>query len=146
VSLTAPRTPRGNSILFVCSGNTCRSPMAEAIARKSAGGQLIHLQSAGLKANTDDPAAADAVETMRKRGIDLRAHRSRHVSKVDLSRFDAVVAMSPQVAKELQELLPPGERRIVTWDVPDPFGKGAAAYEATAAKLEGLVAALLRTD
>lgn len=120
--------------------------MAEAIARDSPGGDMIHIESAGLHAHTGDPAAPDAIETMRKRGIDLKSHSSRHVSEVDLSRFDTVVALSPQVAEGLRPLLPPGDRRLVAWDVPDPIGRGAAAYEATAAELEGLVAALLHTD
>lgn len=118
--------------------------MAEAIARKS--GLPIHFESAGQHANTGDPAAADAVETMRQRGIDLRAHRSRHISEVDLSGLDTVVALSPEVAEGLRRLLPPGPLGFVTWDVPDPIGKGAAAYEATATELESLVAALLDRD
>ena len=109
--MTTPMATRRNSILFVCNGNTCRSPMAEAIAKDSEGADIIHIESAGLHANPGDPAAPDAIETMRRRGMGLTAHRSRHISKVDLSRFDIVVAMSPQVGKELQELLPPGERR-----------------------------------
>lgn len=131
-------------VLFVCTGNTCRSPMAAALYR-SLTGDLA--DSAGSNAAPDLPANPEAIKEMRKRGIDLSAHRSKEVSAVDLRDFDAIVCMTPENARAVEHHadLNPGwfsrvlialhlrrAPRLIVWKVPDPIGQGAAAYRNTA--------------
>ena len=107
-------------VLFVCYGNTCRSPMAAAYANHALPG--VHAESAGAFA-AGAPANPLAVALMRKRfNVDLRGHVSRVVSDLDLSAFDLIV--------RLDEVQVPSVAPMLSWDIADPVGQGPGAYEA----------------
>lgn len=121
------------SILFVCLGNICRSPSAEAVFRGLAEGRGLEIDSAGTSGwhdghGSDPRASAEAG----RRGIDMSAIRSRKVVAEDFTRFDLIVAMDAQNMRDLQMMQPVGSHaRLVKLldyapelglsDVPDPY-------------------------
>ena len=114
-------------ILFVCGGNTCRSPIAVALARNMFG-DTIHAESAGVDAY-GEAASREAIRVMADQfTIDITDHRPRDVEDVSMSDFDYVVAMKPYIADDLAHRfgLPAG--RMIIWEVDDPVGGGASAY------------------
>ena len=121
-------------ILFVCAGNTCRSPMAVALARP-----IFHLtsriESAGTSASSAAPPSEDAVQAMKERGIDVSAHKSRPMRHVNLDDFDIVVALTPSIAQALRTHGADASK-LRTLDIPDPFGKGLETYRDTAQAIE----------
>ena len=124
-------------ILFVCAGNTCRSPMAEGIARKILG-PSVQVESAGTHAHLRDPPAANAVKTMRdKFGIDISSHRSRSVDHVHIDGFDYVVPMADVVREDLKEHFPGlGGKLLPSWGIEDPYGGDLWTYEVTADRIQ----------
>ncbi|MBI4310143.1 MAG: hypothetical protein HY681_00050 [Chloroflexi bacterium] len=125
-------------VLFVCGGNTCRSPMAAALARKALG-DAVQADSAGLEIRETE-AAPDAVDVaMDLLGVDLSGHVPAPLSRYFLSEYDVIVAMTPSVAYQLGVLYPLPADRLVVWSVSDPYGQGRAAYERCARQLAQLV-------
>lgn len=138
-------------VLLICSGNTCRSPMAMVLLRrlweeKNPGWEL-EVDSAGTGALAGQPASPHAVTAMRQRGLDLTAHRARTVHDLGeeaLRGYDLILTMTRAHRDGLRTLYPALRDRIFTLgeyagrdgDVPDPFGGPLAAYEMTAAALE----------
>jgi phosphoribosylanthranilate isomerase len=133
-------------VLFVCGGNTCRSPMAAAIARQMLGDQA-EVESAGT-----DPGGrvtSDAVEVLFSQlGIDISGHRPRDVAHLALHAYDVIVAMDSRVQKQLLGRHKAPADRIVSWDVDDPWQKGPEAYRRclldVQARVQGLGAQLHR--
>src|SRR6476646_1415768 len=82
-------------VLFLCTGNICRSPMAEALLRHRLGDQGVdaHVHSAGLRI-VGEPASAHGVDVMADRGLDLTAHRSRTMNRELLEDADLVLGMA----------------------------------------------------
>ena len=119
-------------ILFVCNGNTCRSPMAAAMAAARMG-STAEVQSVGIESGSDAKATQDAVRVMSERGLDISNHRSSEIDDVDITAFDIVVAMSPAIAQRVEQLNP---KRLVRWSVSDPHGCGVEAYRAAADAIE----------
>ena len=113
-------------ILFVCSGNTCRSPMAAGLARKILGDQGV-FQSAGISPS-DSQANAKAIEVMCEMGIDIRNHCPRRVSSLSLSDFDFIIAMDSNVNLQLKSLLSGRPAKILSWEVDDPWGRDIEDY------------------
>ncbi len=121
------------NVLLVCTGNTCRSPLAEAIARRLAAERRldVEVRSAGTDAAEGDPASSEAVEL----APELAAHRARRLTAADLAWADTVYAMEQRHADRVAEL--GGTAQVlVAAGVPDPLGLGPAAYAECAEKLE----------
>jgi protein-tyrosine-phosphatase len=129
-------------LLFVCTGNTCRSPLAEALAQERG----LAADSAGVAAQRGDGAAPYAARALRQaRGLTLGPHSPQPVDALDLSSFGRVVAMDPSVARRLRAEHDVDADALVTWTIPDPYGGALADYRYS---LEQIDAALdrLRSD
>jgi len=112
-------------ILFVCAGNTCRSPMAKALAEARG----VSATSAGVAAAAGDGAAPNAVRALRDaRGLSLRDHTPRDVSDIPLARADRIVAMTPSVARRLHSEHDVDPDTVVTWAISDPYGSSLTDY------------------
>ena len=125
------------SILFVCTGNICRSPTAEAVLRRLAEENALSLriESAGLGDwHVGDPPDERAQLHARNRGYDLSRQRARQVKPRDFEEFDLILAMDRGHLRALQEMAPPKHRAnlrlfVAGADVPDPYYGGAEGFE-----------------
>jgi len=106
--------PQALNIVFVCTGNACRSQMAEGFARRL-GGDAVRAASAGIEAHGKNPLA---VEVMAQAGVDISDQASKRLSDDLLASADLVVTVCGH-ADEHCPLLPPGVRRI-HWPLADP--------------------------
>ena len=113
-------------VLFVCWGNTCRSPMAVGLATNLLG-TLGAFESAGISPG-DSQANPKAIEVMREMGIDIGTHCPREVSSMSLSDFDFIIAMDASVNAELKRLSPGQPYNILAWDIEDPYGREVNDY------------------
>jgi protein-tyrosine-phosphatase len=114
-------------ILFVCAGNTCRSPMAEALAKRLLA-DTTSVESAGMETADGMMATEEAVTVMREFGIDISAHRSRVLDRLNLADYDLIVALSPRIAQHLTLARNVLRQRVRVLDIQDPYGRGLAAY------------------
>ena len=128
-------------VLVVCSGNTCRSPMAAALLQRLLGG-TAQIQSAGMETGGGTPPTNDAVSVMRELGVDISSHRSRDIADLDLTEFDFFLAMTPWIADQLREL-GAEKTRIKNLNVSDPYGKGIQVYRSTVDEIESQLRSLL---
>lgn len=148
-----PRTTTFN-ILFVCTGNTCRSPLAEGIARaelERRGWQHVHVASAGSAARPGDAASEFAVSVAARHGVQLDAHRSQPLTPELVGWADLVLAMGTSHVASVQRL--GGDEKVLTlgdfasgeegYSVRDPFGGPEAVYESTFHELAELIAGAL---
>jgi protein-tyrosine-phosphatase len=123
-------------ILFVCTGNTCRSPFAEAVARREG---HVDAESAGLSAFAGDQPPEDAIVAARELGYDLSAHRARPLTEEMLERSDVVVGMTAEHVVAVG-----GAARLLgEADLDDPIGRGRDVYRQVFARIETDVRRLL---
>jgi protein-tyrosine-phosphatase len=138
-------------ILFVCTGNTCRSPMAEAIARKLIADRLgcrtdqledrgVIVQSAGLSAMSGGGAAAEAIEILSAMGMDLAAHESQPLTGQMVRYADMILTMTRAHRQSILSQWPDAAARtellaIDQTDIADPIGAPPDVYRRCAAQL-----------
>jgi protein-tyrosine phosphatase len=140
-------------IVFGCTGNTCRSPMAEAIARalverEDPSPVRTIVRSAGTGGD-GAPATPEAVETMRRRGIDLSGHRSRALTRDLIASADVIYVMTSRHARVVLGIDPRAAERVQLLDpegadVEDPIGSPLDEYERVASNLERMIAERLK--
>jgi protein-tyrosine-phosphatase len=135
------RTPSGLRVLFVCTGNTCRSPLAAAALRAELGeeGARVAVESAGTGAWEGQPASPLSIEIAARDGISLREHRSRRLTAPMVREADWIVVMEPSHLGAVRALgADPGRTFVLSeWPAPgepglaidDPFGGSREAYE-----------------
>ena len=111
-----PRLPRADSVLFVCSENAVRSPMAEAIAKKLCG-TAVFVDSVGVRAGRIDPFV---VETLAEIGIDSAGHVAKRLSDLMDTSFDLVVSLSPEAHHQALELTRTSAVEVEFWNLMDP--------------------------
>ncbi|MEO6847499.1 MAG: serine hydroxymethyltransferase [Chthoniobacterales bacterium] len=125
------------TVLFICTGNVCRSPMAEAIFKKMVRGRSgMKVLSAGVSAFPGQPASPDAVTVLREEGIDLSAFRSQPVTEELVEDATWIFVMTNEHRRLLELYFPEIEEKIHLIrefesgekDVPDPIGMGRATY------------------
>ena len=145
------------TILFVCTGNICRSPMAEAWARRLLSGRGdFRVTSAGVGAPDGQPASTNAVEAMAEVGVDLSRFRSQRLTAalarqadyifgMTQGHLDSIILAYPEAAervflmREFMENVPPGGR-----DIPDPIGMPLSSYLETRAAIMEAMPSVLR--
>jgi len=144
-------------VLFVCTGNTCRSPMAEGLFRKAVAGRNdFTVSSAGVATGKGFPASSETLQILKKRGASLEDFKSRPVSEAILSAATHVFAMTEGHLALLEARFPEhtdkyflvrefsgiADKREGT-DVPDPIGMGLAAYEEVAKVLDAAIPSII---
>jgi L-threonylcarbamoyladenylate synthase len=149
----------GEMILFVCTGNTCRSTMAESLMRRKLARRLrcsdddlldhgFSVMSAGLAAHRGSPASPEAVDLLDEDGIDLRGHESQMLTKTLVEQADRIVTMTrshrdaivsnmPEFAHKVRVLCPSGR------DVADPMGGGEREYREALSQISAHLDALV---
>jgi len=122
-------------VLFLCTGNSARSQIAEALAEQLSGGAV----SAASAGSHPKPLHRNAVRVMRERGIDLAGRRSKHVSEFATQRFDHVISLCDRVREVCPEFC--GAPELIHWSIPNPAREPATdeetlpGFEHTAAEL-----------
>lgn len=139
------------NILFVCTGNTCRSPMAEALFRsilESRGyDDKFTCSSAGVYAFEGDNASYEAIAEMKKYGLDISKHYARILDYDMIKNAYVVLAMTKDHKRMILDVYPEAADKVFTlkeyagydeddWDISDPFGCSTEVYEACAEEIE----------
>jgi protein-tyrosine-phosphatase/DNA-binding transcriptional ArsR family regulator len=133
-----PREPRSAiaRVLFLCTGNSARSQMAEALCEQLSAG-AVNAVSAG---SHPKPLHPDAVRVMRERGLDIAGRRSKHLSEFAGERFDRVISVCDRVREVCPEF--PGGPGLIHWSIPEP--DSPPAFERTATELSSRIDFLIQ--
>lgn len=137
------RTVNKKNILFVCTGNSCRSVMAEYLLKaKLRGRDDVEVLSAGTSVYFKSPASHETMSVLREQGINAAGHMSRPVGRIMLRKSDLIFAMTRSHRMQILDLVPSVEKRVYLLkefaasrgfesdlDVPDPIGRGHVEYQ-----------------
>jgi protein-tyrosine phosphatase len=133
------------SVLFVCTANICRSPMAMGLFRKKVSDQAgWQIESAGTWTIHSQPAASYTLQVLQHRDIDIYEHRSRPVSRELLAQFNLILTMEAGHKEALKVEFPAISDRVYMvsemigehYDISDPIGEPYEEFERTAQELE----------
>ena len=132
--------------LICCTGNTCRSPMAQAVVQQLAEkrGLPLTVESAGFAAFPGDEATPQAQEAAKEAGMDLSAHRARRLTLEMVERADRIFVMSEAQKQMLTDVCPRRAQDIAVLRVDDPFGRPVAVYRACLAQFVRLFTPLVQ--
>lgn len=133
----------GLKLLFVCTGNTCRSPLAEGMAR-ALFGDSVQVSSAGINAWDGDAVSAHVVEVLRDWEIDLSGHRARRINEELMADADWIIPMTQAQEEGLKRSFPQFSSKICclgNWgeekrDVIDPWMGSLEVYRRTALEIK----------
>jgi len=124
-----------NSLLFVCVGNICRSPMAAGVfANRLTGESRIIIDSAGLYAVVDSPAVSEAQQVMQEINIDISGHRAKQLTCAMISSADLVLVMEQEHKQAVEKIMPASRGKVYLlgkwsgFEVPDPYCKPVEAF------------------
>jgi len=126
-------------LIFVCTGNTCRSPMAEGLLKHLLGLDCgWEISSAGVHASNGLPASPGAVTALREKGIDIAAHRSQHLSPELIEKADLLITMTQGHRQAVLSAVPQSEGKVFLLksfgiaqcaaDIYDPVGEALDVY------------------
>ncbi|MGI6123068.1 MAG: low molecular weight protein arginine phosphatase [Acetivibrionales bacterium] len=145
-------------IIFVCTGNTCRSPMAEAlfmdIIKEKGIQEAFEVSSAGVYAFDNDPASYQAIEVMKKEyDIDIKPHRAKVLDGSDIEKADLILTMTKRHKNMIVDIYPEASTKVYVLkefvgaegdaDIIDPFGLDYEAYKTCANEIEQLLIEVL---
>ena len=126
-------------ILVVCTGNLCRSPFAEGLLKRYLAGSAIAVESAGTDAPEGLTVPEEVLTVSARYGLDLSAHRSRHIAPELVRRADLVLTMTPKHSRLIRQWAPEAANKVFMLTeygpgggglaISDPIGRSLAVYE-----------------
>ena len=132
-----------SKVLMVCTGNTCRSPLAQVILQKQHPDWEV--RSAGVAAEVGSPAAAHSRQIAREIGMDLEGHRAQSVTPELVAWADQILCMTESHLQLLKRSFPEAatKARTLGADISDPIGQSLAVYQRCADQIEDALRAIV---
>ena len=143
-------------IMFICTGNICRSAMAHKMLEKRAKelNKKIEVYSCGIWAQTDDIPTYEGIEVMKEYGIDLRNHRATNIRNSNIEEMDVILCATYNHKTNVISMYPDLENKVFTMkeyagypsnnlDISDPWGYGINVYKNCAKEIEECIEKIL---